>query len=214
MLLSAGQSIYGVNRKPCISKHSGEVLQSVSEGFVVRVAGHRQAVIRYHQKDILSGFCVIKSRQSNGCPHRRGWPGITVAAYRILKSIKDIFGDFSAAGDIVVIAITITVNIGASTCGNAFVIDKSFQLSVGFDGELIFVIETGQQGGDGFSLVSEDEIVIAGFAFFLIQIEAAPFRFIWIFRILGIMKIAIVRKVRIEILLFVFDVILLIVAVL
>ena len=121
MLLSAGQSIYGVNRKPCISKHSGEVLQSVSEGFVVRVAGHRQAVIRYHQKDILSGLCVIKSRQSNGCPHLLGWPGITVAAYRILKSIKDIFGDFSAAGDTV--AITITVNIGAFSCISALAFD-------------------------------------------------------------------------------------------
>ena len=76
---------------------------------------------------------------------------------------------------------------------------QRFQLRVGFGGELIFGIEAGQQGGDGFSLVSEDEIVIAGFAFFGMQIEAAPFRFIRIFRILGIMKIAIVRKVRIEI---------------
>ena len=76
---------------------------------------------------------------------------------------------------------------------------QCFQLSVGFDGELIFIIEAGQQDGDRLSLVGENEIVIAGFAFFLIQIEAAPFRFIWFFRILGIMKIAIVRKVRIEI---------------
>ena len=93
-------------------------------------------------------------------------------------------------------------------------VHQRFKLRVGFDGELIFGIEAGQQGGDGFSLVGEDEIVIAGFTFFLIQIEAAPFRFIRFFRILGIMKIAVVCKVRIEIGEFGFVVILLIVAVL
>ena len=91
---------------------------------------------------------------------------------------------------------------------------QCFQLGVGFDGELIFVIETGQQGGNRFSLVGENEIVVAGFTFFGMQIKAAPFRFIWIIRILGIMKIAIVRKVRIEIGEFGCVIILLIVAVL
>ena len=55
---------------------------------------------------------------------------------------------------------------------------QSFQLGVGFGEELTLGIEAGQQGGDGFSFVSEDEIVIAGFAFFGMQIKAAPVPFI------------------------------------
>ena len=57
-------------------------------------------------------------------------------------------------------------------------VHQRFKLRVGFDGELVFGIEAGKQCGDRFSLVGEDEIVIAGFAFFLIQIEAAPWIFI------------------------------------
>ena len=76
---------------------------------------------------------------------------------------------------------------------------QRFQLSVGFDGELVFSIKAGQQGGDRFSLVGENEIVIARFTFFLIQIETAPLPFIRILLVDGIMQIAVVHKVRIEI---------------
>lgn len=76
---------------------------------------------------------------------------------------------------------------------------QRFELRVGFGGELALFIEAGQQGGDGFSLVSEDEIVIAGFAFFGMQIKGAPVPFIRIILVLGIVEVAVIHKIRIEI---------------
>ncbi len=66
----------------------------------------------------------------------------------------------------------------------------------GFGGELALFIEAGQQGGDRLSFVSENKIVIAGFAFFGMQIKAAPVRLVRFFRIHGIMQITVAGKVR------------------
>ena len=89
---------------------------------------------------------------------------------------------------------------------------QRLELRIEFGAEITFGIETGQQRGDVFSLVGENEIVIAGLACFFIQIEAASVPFIPL--IYGIMQIAVVCKVRIEIGEFVCVVIFLIVAVL
>ena len=76
---------------------------------------------------------------------------------------------------------------------------KRFQLGVGFAGELAHAIEAGQQGGYRFSFIGENEIVIAGFACILIQLEIAPTRGSGLVRVFGVVQVAVFGKVRIEI---------------
>ena len=72
---------------------------------------------------------------------------------------------------------------------------KGFELGVGFSGDFSSFIETGEQGSDCFSFIGENEIVIAGFASILMQVEIAPIPIAGIFHVLGVVQVAEVGKV-------------------